>query len=479
MMRSILLCVCVVLLSVVCSWRVQVYGGSLDELLIHSNRDARIAQASAETQALQRDWRRSIYNGVDRVDRLGVRAEQPTQIRLAFVPQGMAVTFTTINPLTTPPLVRYGLTQSKLNHQAVGGEPETYGTSYYYTVLLPHLQAHTQYYYQVDGDDTVRQFTTAMKTGDDSPFSVMVVGDMGLVHSKNTINQMKKAIPSTDFVLHIGDLSYADDFFLRPNDTYEGSWDMWLDEMEPITSTLPYMSLPGNHEVTCTEVTPFLCPPNQQNFTAYRKRFRMPSKESGGVENLWYSYDYGSVHFVQIDTESDYPNSPMGAGTFYNAGPFGDQLSWLEADLAMASRRRAQGAVPWIVVSGHRPWYTSGAKCAQTQAAFEQLFLKYGVDIYFSGHVHWYERMWPLAAGGQVTQQDYDNPVGVVYIVNGAGGNVEGHTTGSGSGYTAFVDNTDFGYGKLSVQNSTAIRWQFFRATDGQQVDDITITKTH
>ena len=50
--------------------------------------------------------------------------------------------------------------------------------------------------------------------------------------------------------------------------------------------SLDDQSLPGNHEVTCTEVTPFLCPKHQQNMTAYRNRFRMPSKESGGVESL-------------------------------------------------------------------------------------------------------------------------------------------------------------------------------------------------
>lgn len=37
-------------------------------------------------------------------------------------------------------------------------------------------------------------------------------------------------------------------------------------------------------ECTCTEVTPFLCPEFQRNFTAYRNRFRMPWRESGGVQ---------------------------------------------------------------------------------------------------------------------------------------------------------------------------------------------------
>lgn len=55
-----------------------------------------------------------------------------------------------------------------------------------------------------------------------------------------------------------------------------------------------------------------ICPLNQQNFTAYRHRFRMPSIESGAgtVENMWSSFDHGLVHYVMINTETDFPGSP-------------------------------------------------------------------------------------------------------------------------------------------------------------------------
>jgi hypothetical protein len=45
--------------------------------------------------------------------------------------------------------------------------------------------------------------------------------------------------------------------------------------------------------------------PGQTNFTGYRNHFRMPSAESGGVENFWYSFDFGMTHYVQFDTETD------------------------------------------------------------------------------------------------------------------------------------------------------------------------------
>jgi len=454
------------------------------------------------------DWRLSLYDGMDRHEGITPNNDPPTQIKLSFHPTGMAVSWKTVYEYSegVVPTVHYGVEPQSLKLTATGPQGRSYGTSYFHTVLLEQLNGGERYFYRVEGDSEVRTFVTAKAAGDDSPFEIVVVGDMGLQNSHDTIEQMKAVANGThpaDWILHIGDLSYADDFFLRPNNTYEGSWDTWQDLMEPITSTLPYMTLPGNHEVTCTEVTPFLCPPQQRNFTAYRYRVRMPCEESGGMENLWYSFDYGLVHFVQIDTESDFPNSPMGPSTWYNAGPFGDQLAWLEKDLIKAVEQRKAGVTPWIVVSGHRPWYTSDkapffaeghhrdrmvmhgdgkpllGPCQSCQNAFEQLLVKYDVDIYFAGHVHWYERQWPMTLGGKVTQHNYDEPQGIVYLVSGSGGNVEGHSTGSPLPYTAFIDQSNYGFGRMLVANSSAIRWQFIRAQDGGVADEIWIKKTH
>jgi len=272
-------------------------------------------------------------------------------------------------------------------------------------------------------------------------------------------------------------LSYADDWYLR-FDTYEGSWNKWQELMDPITSVRGYMVMPGNHEATCTEATPFTCEESTRNFTAYRNRFRMPWMETGGVDNMWYSYEYGNMHFTNIDTETDFPHSPEGPGSYINAGPFGDQLAWLEADLAKADGNRAN--VPWLIVSGHRPLYSSAdGQCDQCRAAFEALFNKYNVDIYFSGHVHWYERLWPIAPGGKVTQHNYNNPAVPIYIINGAAGNVEGHASGDQKSISAFIDKKHYGYGRVSVDNSTTLLWQFFSAENNALIDEVTITKDH
>ena len=42
------------------------------------------------------------------------------------------------------------------------------------------------------------------------------------------------------------------------------------------------------------------------------------------------------------------------------------------------------------------------AYCAALQAAFEPLFIRYGVNLYFSGHQHAYESVWPVYNGTRV-----------------------------------------------------------------------------
>eukprot|EP00122_Pirum_gemmata_P004639 Pgem_evm1s4222 len=98
---------------------------------------------------------------------------------------------------------------------------------------------------------------------------------------------------------------------------------------------------------------------------------------------MWYSFDYGLIHFIQISTETDFLNAPEGENARLPGGPFGNQLDWLKNDLEKAVTNRA--TVPWIVVSGHRPLYT-GVKahgvsnCVECQTAFERLFIDNDVD---------------------------------------------------------------------------------------------------
>jgi len=54
-----------------------------------------------------------------------------------------------------------------------------------------------------------------------------------------------------------------------------------------------------------------------------------------------------------VDTETDFPGAPEGASMF------GNQLAWLQADLEAANLNRNE--IPWLIVTGHRPIYTSSS----------------------------------------------------------------------------------------------------------------------
>jgi hypothetical protein len=120
----------------------------------------------------------------------------------------------------------------------------------------------------------------------------------------------------------------------------------------------------------------------------------MPSKQSGGYLNSWYSFNYGFVHVISLSCESDFPNAPSG-----NLLDTITQVIWLKKDLAAVNR----AITPWVIVQCHRPWKGSISlddiveggiiNCPTCQAAFESILLQYNVDIYLTGHVHWYERI--------------------------------------------------------------------------------------
>lgn len=270
---------------------------------------------------------------------------------------------------------------------------------------------------------------------------------------------------------------------------YESILDDFYDQMTPITTVKPYMVGPGNHEANCDNggngpYTTSVCMPGQMNFTGYRNHFRMPSDESGGLENFWFSYNSGMVHYVQIDTETDLghglvgPDEPLGG--IEDSGPFGlmnQQINWLTNDLANVDRSKT----PWVVVTGHRPWYSSGSICPNCSLAFEPLFLEYGVDLYMAGHFHVYERMTPIA-NNVSDPNGLNNPSSPWYIVNGAAGHYDGldsFTLPLMPYHQVGFSTSDgiYGWSKLTFHNCTHLTQSFIASNNGSVLDSATLYK--
>ncbi len=95
---------------------------------------------------------------------------------------------------------------------------------------------------------------------------------------------------------------------------------------------------------------------------------------------------------IPLSCETDFPNVPSG-----NVLDDTTQVNWLKNDLAIVNRTINSS----IIVQCHRPWKGSIAtetSCVSVngpacQNALKSILIEYNVDIYISGHVHWYERI--------------------------------------------------------------------------------------
>ncbi|VVT48656.1 uncharacterized protein SAPINGB_P001886 [Magnusiomyces paraingens] len=458
----------------------------------------------------------------------------PVQHRIAFAGEdGISVSWNTFAQLGEPQ-VFYGTSPDQLSQVASSQISQTYLTSTTYSnhVKLSGLEPNTTYYYQVSNSPDgfpVYSFTTPplSKTNSFEPFKFAVAVDLGtmgplglsettgkgdggvlLPGERNTIKALADNKDEFEFMWHPGDIAYADYWlkeelhgYLAKNistgyQVYESILNQFYDDISSIASYKPYMVGPGNHEANCDNggtkdkannisYTVSLCMPGQTNFTGYQSHWRMPSEESGGNTNMWYSYNWGPVHFVQIDTETDLGNGITGPdeGSNMRGGPFGsytnEQFDWLNKDLASVDRCKT----PWVIVAGHRPWYTvdSSSVCSTCQSAFEETLIKYNVDVAVFGHVHNYQR-WDPIKNNEVDPNGLNNPSSPWYFVNGAAGHYDGmdslNNDNSPAGFKFGFDNT-YGWSRFTVHNETHITHEFVASRNDSVMDTATLFKKH
>jgi 3',5'-cyclic AMP phosphodiesterase CpdA len=102
----------------------------------------------------------------------------------------------------------------------------------------------------------------------------------------------------------------------------------------------------------------------------------------------YYTFTKGPAQFFALDSTMMTP----------------EQLRWFEEQLA-------QSRAPWKIAYLHHPLYSSGIRHGPSlvlRNALEPLLTKYGVQVMFSGHEHFYERLVPQK--------------GVQHFITGAGG---------------------------------------------------------
>jgi len=254
-------------------------------------------------------------------------------------------------------------------------------------------------------------------------------------------------------ILHAGDVCYAG---TGSDWEFEEVWDVWENMVQPLAANIPYMFAVGNHE-------------HYYNFSAFTNRFSMPSAQSGGNGNFWYSIDYGKVHFLFFSSEADF-------------GPGSVQYKWMEADLIKANLNRKLR--PWLVLSAHRPMYCSDSDewddhhpGARVQSLLEPLFLKYKIDLYLCGHQHVYERIHPNINGTLVSSGNvYKNPTAPAHVVQATAGVFIDHTWVDPQPVWSASRQSEWGFGKMTV-NQTHLHYEFYSESTYDLADYFWIIK--
>lgn len=254
-------------------------------------------------------------------------------------------------------------------------------------VSLTGLKPETLYFYRTeslnaDGSGIYSDgytFSTAVERK--TPFAFAVIGDtQGNPTVSGKISKLAWA-QRPSFVLHAGDLV--------DTGTVDSHWTQhFFPGMEELICRVPLYPVLGNHEK------------NARNYFDY---MALPDPE------YYYDFKYGNAHFFMIDSNR-------------NVDADSEQYRWLDEKLAASK-------ATWKFVCHHHPLYSSdendyGDLWQTNQSShgdlrvreLAALYEKHKVDLVWNGHIHSYERTWP------VRENKAREDGAPIYVITGGGG---------------------------------------------------------
>jgi Calcineurin-like phosphoesterase len=215
-------------------------------------------------------------------------------------------------------------------------------------------------------------------------FNLVAVGDWDCTSEtddtvENIINQ------NPELVLALGDLAY------------NGKAKCWLELIEPVAEKTKIVI--GNHEVDSSKL-----------LRDYMEYF--------GLEEQYYSFNYENIHFLALSAEI----------------PFEEDSRQYEFVVDDLTRYSNDTSIDWIIVFFHKQVYSS-ASTPENEEDFREvyhpLFDKYKVDLVLQGHLHAYERTYPITFNDDDENEPiirdtnlnaYINPNGTTFLTAGTGG---------------------------------------------------------
>ncbi|MBM3846148.1 MAG: metallophosphoesterase family protein [Verrucomicrobia bacterium] len=310
------------------------------------------------------------------------RATSAALLRGPYLQQGTPTTMTVRwrTDLPTASVVLYGQDPDLLFEITGSLQPVTE-----HIVTVTGLEPDQLYYYSVGSlsetlaQGTETRFRTSPLPGSTRPIRIWAIGDCGTFglggENQAGVRDAYYAHPrshATDVWLALGDNAY----FRGEDHEYQLRF---FNVYHRIMRNTVLWSTLGNHE-TYSQLNRGVLP--------YFDMFTFPTRaEAGGVasgtEN-YYSFDYGNVHFICVDSEIANRRNPAA------------MLQWLRSDLEA-------NTADWTIAFWHTPPYSMGSHHSDWESALAwmreevvPILEAHGVDLVLSGHSHIYERSYLL-----------------------------------------------------------------------------------
>jgi len=253
-------------------------------------------------------------------------------------------------------------------------------------VKLDGLKPETNYFYQVRSEDKngfksvsqILSFQTAVR--ESTAFAFGVISDTQ--NNPKVWGRIAELLfgERPNFALNAGDIV--------GNGKRKVEWtDEFLGPGHMLMSRVPVYNILGNHDDDAKHYYQYLVAPEPE---------------------YYYTFTYGNAQFFMIDSDRE-------------MDPGSEQYHWLENALQTSTAQ-------WKFAVHHHPPYSSdendygdtwkgpSKRGDQRLKPLVTLYEKYQLDICFFGHIHDYERTWPLR------EEKVNRENGVIYLQTGGGG---------------------------------------------------------
>jgi Icc-related predicted phosphoesterase len=386
-----------------------------------------------------------------------------------------------------------------------------------YSTTFTFLKPGSTFQYRVskNGQAIFSSEAKSLKAAE-QPYRIAISGDIGA--GNNTAKRIAYEIYKTkpDLIAIAGDIVYNRGLISEYKTKF---WPVYnKDDADtlgaPLMRSIPFVAAVGNHDALTRDLNAY--PDALAYYHFWDQPLNGPVSKEGGAwlptllgsdENKKsfydgagekyprmtnFSFDYGNAHWTVIDSDPyvDWNDSTL--------------RDWVAKDLAAAAN------TTWRFVLFHHPGFNSSrAHYEQQQMRLIAPILEKGkVDIVFAGHVHNYQRTYPMTfipdnLGNQLVvgtnnirtgkmvngrwtlDKEFNGkkktkPNGVIYIVTGAGGQglynpEQTKDKDSWQGFTKKFESRVHSFTVMDVIGNTLVLRQL--DINGKEVDRVKITK--